>query len=271
MKKQLLLILSIIILLFAGHFTVNGNYKETTIGETEEAIEISQSGTLQENLPDNTLSEAEEEEGWVLLFNGKDTEGWRKYNDTVFPDIWEVVNGTLHHATRTNGGGSGGDIIYDKKFRNFDLKLDWKISEGGNSGIFYLGQEVTDWPIYYTAPEVQVLDNERHPDAQMGKDGNRQAGSLYDIIPAKPQNSKPAGEWNSIEIICNNGHVVHKQNGETVVEYDLWTDDWKALVAESKFPGLNENWANVAQEGFVGLQDHGNEVWYKNIKIKELE
>ena len=98
------------------------------------------------------------------------------------------------------------------------MKLEWKISEGGNSGIFYLGKEDPRFDkIYYTAPEMQVLDNERHPDAMLGKDGNRQAGSLYDLIPAKPQNAKPAGEWNTAEILCYKGTVVHKQNGETVL------------------------------------------------------
>jgi hypothetical protein len=117
---------------------------------------------------------------------------------------------------------------------------------------------------------MQILDNDRHIDSNLGKDGNRKAGSLYDLIPAKPQNAKPAGEWNSVEIICYQGTVVHKQNGETVLEYHLWTDDWNKLVADSKFPGLNENWANVPKEGYIALQDHGNDVWFKNIKIKEL-
>ena len=221
----------------------------------------------------NTLSTDEQSGGWVLLFDGKTSQGWRGVNKDHFPTGWETVDGTLHCKSSGKGEAGatdGGDILYDKKFKNFQLKLEWKISEGGNSGIFYLGQEVPEWPIYKTAPEMQVLDNERHPDAQLGKDGNRQAGSLYDLIPAKPQNAKPAGEWNTVEILCYKGTVVHKQNGETVVEYHLWTDDWKNLVAGSKFPGLNPDWANVAEEGFIALQDHGDDVWYRNIKIKEL-
>ncbi len=93
---------------------------------------------------------------------------------------------------------------------------------------------------------------------------------MYDLIPAKPQNAKPAGEWNTIEVICYDGTVVHKQNCETVVEYHLWTDDWKELVAGSKFPGLNPDWANIAKEGVIALQDHGDDVWFRNIKIKEM-
>lgn len=221
----------------------------------------------------NSLSEKEKTDGWILLFDGKTSNGWRGVNKDHFPTGWEVADGALHckdSGKGEAGAKDGGDILYDKKFKNFQLKLEWKISEGGNSGIFYLGQEVPDWPIYKTAPEMQVLDNERHPDALLGKDGNRQAGSLYDMIPAKPQNAKPAGGWNTVEIICYKGTVVHKQNGATVVEYHLWTDDWKKMVAESKFPGLNPDWADVAEEGFIALQDHGDDVWYRNIKIKEL-
>ena len=117
---------------------------------------------------------------------------------------------------------------------------------------------------------MQVLDNERHPDSFLGIDGNRKAGSLYDLIPAKPQNAKPAGEWNTVEIIVYRGTVVHKQNEETVLEYHLWTDEWNKLVAGSKFPGLNPDWANVAESGVIALQDHGDDVWFRNIRIKEL-
>ncbi len=215
-----------------------------------------------------------EESGWVVLFDGSSTEGWRNFNQETFPEQgWEVVDGTLHciGSGRGEAGGGGGDIVYDKKFSNFHLKLEWKISEGGNSGIFYLGQEGPEWDyIWKTAPEMQVLDNDRHPDAEAGKDGNRKAGSLYDLIPAVPQNTKPAGEWNSAEIKVYRGTVWHIQNGETVLEYHLWTPEWNELVAGSKFPGLNPDWAEVAAEGYIGLQDHGDDVWYRNIMIKEL-
>lgn len=222
----------------------------------------------------NKLSAEEASAGWKLLFDGTTSTGWRGYNKTEFPKGWEVVDGTLHcigTGTGEAGAENGGDIIYDKKFKNFQLKLEWKVQPGGNSGIFYLGQEVLEWPIYKTAPEMQILDNERHPDAMLGKDGNRMAGSLYDLIPAKQQNAKPAGEWNSVEIICYKGTIVHKQNGATVVEYHLWTDDWKKLVKDSKFPNLNEKWADVATEGFIAFQDHGDNVWFRDVKIKEME
>ncbi|HZL09776.1 MAG TPA: DUF1080 domain-containing protein [Prolixibacteraceae bacterium] len=222
----------------------------------------------------NKLSADEASTGWQLLFDGTTSNGWRGYNKTEFPTGWEIVDGTMHcigSGTGEAGAENGGDILYDKKFKDFDLKVEWKIAKGSNSGIFYLGQEVAGWPIYKTAPEYQVLDNINHIDANLGKDGNRQAGSLYDLIPAKPQNAKPIGEWNSAEIIVYQGTVVHKQNGVTVLEYHLWTDDWKKLVKESKFPELNPDWADVAKEGYIAFQDHGGDVWYRNVKIKELE
>ncbi|MGD0341257.1 MAG: DUF1080 domain-containing protein [Bacteroidales bacterium] len=210
------------------------------------------------------------DQGFVSIFDGKTTTGWRGYDKPAFPEKgWDVVDGTLHCIGSGAGeaGGSGGDIIYDKKLSNFELSLEWKISEGGNSGIFILAQEIPDTPIYESAPEMQILDNDRHPDAKLGKDGNRKAGSLYDLIPAVPQNTKPAGQWNKVDIICYQGTVVYNQNGANVVEYHLWTDAWKKMVADSKF----KDWTwfiNTAKEGYIGLQDHGNDVWFRNIKLK---
>ncbi|WP_297798296.1 DUF1080 domain-containing protein [uncultured Eudoraea sp.] len=225
-----------------------------------------------EEAPINALTPEEQADGWVLLFDGKTSEGWRGYKKENFPAGWDIVDGTLHMIGSGRGeAGSkdGGDIIYDKQFQNFTLSLEWKISEGGNSGIFYLGEEKLDY-IWKTAPEMQVLDNEKHPDAKLGKDGNRMAGSLYDLIPAKPQNAKPVGEWNKVELTVYKGTVVHKQNGVNVVEYHLWTPEWNEMVAGSKFPDLNPDWADVPSKGYIGLQDHGDDVWFRNIKIKEL-
>jgi hypothetical protein len=210
------------------------------------------------------------DDGWVTIFDGKTTTGWRGYNKTAFPEKgWEVVDGTLHCIGSGAGeaGGQGGDIIYDKKLSNFELELEWKISEGGNSGIFLLGQEIPGIPIYESAPEMQILDNERHPDAKLGVNGNRMASSLYDLIPAVPQNTKPAGEWNKVGILCYQGTVVFKSNGANVVEFHLWTDAWKTMCANSKFKDW-EMFVNTAKEGYIGLQDHGNDVWFRNIKLK---
>jgi len=217
----------------------------------------------------NKLTEKEKADGFVSLFDGKTTDGWRGYQKDHVPAKWVVENGTLHFNPKAEG--DGGDIMIDKKYSDFHLKLEWKIEEAGNSGILYLGSEDTIFhAIYYTAPEMQVLDNARHPDAKLGTNGNRQAGSLYDLIPADPQNFKGAGEWNQAEIIVKDKHVQHIQNGVVVVEYEYGTQMWDALVARSKFPELNPDWANLQEEGYIDLQDHGNNVWYRNIKIKEL-
>ena len=217
----------------------------------------------------NKLSEHEKKEGFVLLFDGTSSEGWRGYKKDVFPDKWLVEDGTFHFNPEAEG--RGGDIIFDKKFSNMHFKIEWKIAEGGNSGIFYLGAENDKFrAIYATAPELQVLDDAKHPDAKAGTDGNRKSGSLYDLIPASPQNFKGAGEWNTTEVIIKNGHVIHMQNGAVVVQYEYGTQMWEALVARSKFPGINPDWVNLQEEGYIGLQDHGNHVWFRNIKIKEL-
>lgn len=218
----------------------------------------------------NTCTPKETKDGYVSLFNGKTTDMWRGYGKTEFPKGWVIDDNSIHCLGSGKGeAGQGGDIITKEKFKNFELTLEWKVAKGGNSGVFYLAQEIKDEPIWKSAPEMQVLDNENHPDAKLGKDGNRKAGSLYDLIPAKPQNAKPFGEWNQIKIMVYNGTVVHYMNGEQVVEYHLWTDDWKKMCANSKFKDFNY-FVNATPEGYIGLQDHGDDVWYRNIKIKKL-
>lgn len=220
-------------------------------------------------------SVAQPQEEWITLFDGTSFNGWRGYNRTDMPTAWTIEDG----AIKINGSGmgeagakDGGDIIYDRKFKDFELTFEWKVSPGGNSGVFYLAQEIPGKPIYESAPEYQILDNERHPDAKLGKNGNRKSASLYDLVPANPQNAKPAGEWNTGGIMVYQGTVVHSQNGENVVEYHLWTDDWKKMVADSKFKDWPEflNAGGENHEGYIGLQDHGNDVWFRNIKIRIL-
>ncbi len=261
-------------ILVAGLFTACSS--DTDNQDTEAMSESTDTEMEAEETPINTLSVEEEEQGFTLLFDGETHEGWRGYLTDSFPGAWEVTDdGTLHiqgSGRGEAGAEDGGDILYDEVFGNFHLKFDWKVSEGGNSGVFYLGQETDEFDyIWMTAPEYQVLDNERHPDAMLGENGNRQSASLYDLYPADPQNANPAGEWNTGEIIVYDGTVVHKQNGETVVEYHLWTPQWEEDVADSKFPELNENWADVAEEGYIGLQDHGDDVWFRNIKIRRMD
>lgn len=221
----------------------------------------------------NGLSKKEKDDDWRLLFDGKTTDGWRGYGKETFPKGWVIEDGALKVQGSGSGeAGGGGDIIFDEQFKDFELSLEYKVSEGGNSGIFYLAKEVEGEPIYTSAPEYQILDNQKHPDARLGKNGNRQAASLYDLIPAEPQNAKPVGEWNKVSIIVYRGTVIHSQNGENVVEYHLWTDEWKEMVANSKFKDW-KNFINAGgdnKKGYIGLQDHGDDVWFRNIKIKQL-
>jgi hypothetical protein len=270
MKKNKLYLIAMFFTISGCHF---GTKKNVEISQTDKLKIINMACC--EKGPLNELTDAEKAQGWQLMFDGKTSEGWRGYNKTDFPVAWVVEDGTLRcngeESRGEAGKADGGDIVYSKQlFSNFDLRLEWKISEAGNSGIFYLAREVAGWPIYKSGLEMQILDNEKNPDSFRGKDGNRKSGSLYDLIPAKPQNAKPVGEWNSVEIICLQGKVVHRQNGAVVLEYELWTPKWNALVNNSKFQGLNPDWANVAKEGLIGLQDHGNDVWFRNIKIRAL-
>ena len=219
----------------------------------------------------NTLSAKEKSDGWVLLFNGKDFTGWRQVNGPTMPNNWKIEDGTMMVFTapgKQPGEGSNGDIIYgDKKFKNFELTVDWKASKMANSGIFYDVREVPGKPIYYAAPEVQILDN---VDATDNKTPSHLAGSLYDMLAADPKTVHPAGQWNTMVIRVKDGKVTHVQNGVKVVEYTLWTPEWDNMVKASKFksfPGFTEG---ISKEGFIGLQDHGYKVWFRNIKIREL-
>jgi len=227
---------------------------------------------------------AMDQDGFYILFDGETLNGWRGYNRDNVPGRWSVDTTELAIKYTGKGGGEaqeldGGDLIFGHKFKNFELSVDWKCSKGANSGIFYLAQEIKKQPIYISAPESQVLDNENHPDAKMGKNGNRQSTSLYDMIPAVPQNANPFGKWNNTTIIVYRGTVLHKQNGENVVEYHLWTPQWTEMLQNSKFRQekwplafeLLNNCGGADREGYIGLQDHGDDVWFRNIKIKILD
>lgn len=221
--------------------------------------------------PFNKLTKAEKKAGWVLLFNGKNFNGWRQCNGTTIPANWSIEDKAMKVTTaqgKQPGEGSGSDILYGaKKFRNFELSVDWKTSKMGNSGIFFDIREIPGKPIYYAAPEVQILDN---VDATDNKVAGHLAGSLYDMLPADPKTVKPTGEWNTMVIKVKDGKVTHTMNGVKVVEYEMWTPQWDALIANSKFksfPGFTEG---ISREGFIGLQDHGYTIWFRNIKIREL-
>jgi len=219
----------------------------------------------------NTLTNEEKQAGWVLLFNGKDFTGWRQYDGTTMPKNWIIEDDAMKvflGEGKESGQGANGDVIYSaKKFKNFELSIDWKASKMANSGIFFNVREVSGRPIYDAAPEIQILDNEEATD---NKVASHLAGSLYDMIAADPKTVNPVGQWNTIVVKVQNGKATHIQNGVKVVEYELWTPDWDELVENSKFrtfPGFIEG---ISEEGFIGLQDHGYTVWFRNIKIREL-
>jgi len=219
----------------------------------------------------NKLSKQEKKAGWKLLFNGKNFDGWRQCNGTAMPANWVIDEQAMKVFTgegKKPGQGANGDILYPgKKFKNFELSIDFKAGKAGNSGIFYYVREVPGQPIYYAAPEVQVLDN---VDASDNKKDNHLAGSLYDLLACDPKTVNPAGSWNTVVVKVQDGKATHTMNGIKVVEYTLWTPEWDALVANSKFKNF-QGWSEgIAKEGYIGLQDHGYAIWFRNIKIREL-
>ncbi len=222
---------------------------------------------------DNILSAKEKKEGFVLLFNGKDLSGWRSPLKQTPPEKgWEVVEGTLHVLDSSNGGKSG-DILTVKQYHAFELNFDFKITEGANSGVKYFVTESPQSPKAGFGLEFQILDDERHADAKMGTEGNRTMGSLYDLIPSykpAPGQEKKIGEWNHGSIIVYPNNIVqHWLNGKKVVEYERGSNIYKVLVAHSKYAKMKD--FGLGEQGPILLQDHGNSVFFKNIKIREIK
>ena len=284
MKKSVLFVSAALMMCY---FTSCGGGKKTDEAVADATAEAKTEAAVPEykllDLPTVDLSKfPKDADGWITMFDGKTLNGWRGYDRTDVPNAWEVNDGAIHikgSGAGEAGAKDGGDLVFAHKFKNFELEWEWKVAKGANSGVFIMIQEVEGQPSYISAPEFQILDNANHPDAKLGKDGNRMSASLYDMIPAKPQNSKPFGEWNKSKIMCYKGTVVHYQNDEPVVEYHLWTQQWKEMLDKSKFgkdkwPLAYElllNCGGPNKEGFIGLQDHGDDVWYRNIKIKILD
>ena len=206
----------------------------------------------------NTLTAEERAAGWRLLFDGRTTDGWRGYMRDAMPDGWQAVDGELTRVA------AGGDIITTDTFSDFELALEWKVGPGGNSGVFYRAIEGPEL-IYHSAPEMQVLDDAGHRD---GGSPLTSAGSNYGLDPAPRGVVKPAGEWNAARVVVEGNRVEHWLNGEKVVEYELGSPAWLEKVANSKFNEWPEY--GKAREGFIGLQDHGDRVAFRNIKVREL-
>jgi hypothetical protein len=195
---------------------------------------------------------------WESLFDGETTSGWRGFKKDACPDGWQVVDGTLTLV------GGGGDIITPEQYTSFELELEWKISEGGNSGIFFHVTEDNDY-VWQTGPEMQVLDNAKHQD---GKNPKTSAGANYALHAPPSDVTNPIGEWNQVRLIVNGPHVEHWLNGHKQCTYELWSDDWKAAVEASKFKDMPEY--GLRENGHIALQDHGDRVSYRGIRIRRL-
>ena len=218
----------------------------------------------------NTLTKQEEKEGWKLLFNGKTLNGWRNFKSKTIGEAWSVTDGAIHlNKTQKEGFQlkGGGDIVTENEFENFELSIEWKIAPCGNSGIIFNVVEAPEYQyVWQTGPEMQVLDNACHPDAKIEK---HRAGNLYDLIASPTESVKSANEWNVAKIVSNKGHLELWLNGVKQVETTMFTPEWEAMIKGSKFkdmPGFGKS-----KKGRISLQDHGDLVWFRNIKIKELK
>lgn len=203
-------------------------------------------------------------DGWIQLFDGKTTKGWHTYGKSTVTKSWKVEDGTIHLDSKEK---IGGDLVTDEEFENYDLKLEWKVSQNGNSGIIFNVHEDTAQfkQTYQTGPEMQIIDNDGHKDGKIHK---HRAGDLYDLIASSSEPVKPVGEWNIAEIKVLNGKLDLYLNGVQVVSTTMWDDNWKQLIAGSKFktwPGFG-----TYKKGRIALQNHGDDVWFRNIQIKKL-
>lgn len=201
--------------------------------------------------------------GWTVLFDGRSTGAWRGYNSRSFPSgCWTVADGTLKTVPSP---GKACDIITRRKYRDFELALEWKVGPGGNSGILYRAAELPPpAPIWHSAPELQILDDSAHPKATP----QTLTGSLYDLVAPKDKVVRPLGEWNEVRVVARGNHVEHWLNGRKVLEYEIGSDEFKARIAASKFKDL-KGFA-VEKEGHIGLQHHGEEAWFRNIRVRAL-
>ena len=211
-----------------------------------------------------TETSAESEDGWTSLFDGKSLAGWRNFKSKEVGPAWKAVDGTLMFDP--SSGEKGGDLITDKEFENYEFVYEWKIDSCGNSGVIFNVVEDEKYDqVWETGPEMQVLDNACHPDAKIIK---HRAGDLYDLISCSTETVRPAGEWNEARIISRNAAYEFHLNGTKVVSFTMHTPEWDQMVANSKFKDKKD--FGKARRGHIALQDHGDRVWFRNIKIREL-
>ncbi|HVI48717.1 MAG TPA: DUF1080 domain-containing protein [Chitinophaga sp.] len=215
----------------------------------------------------NSLSAKEKKEGWQLLFDGKTTSGWHTYLQSSASTAWKVSDGALElDQEAKKNGAPGGDLVTNNEYENYELTLEWKISEGGNSGIIFGVHEDPEFKAtYLTGPEMQVLDDDKHPDGKINK---HNAGDLYDLKKSAQKAVKPVGQWNTVKIRKKDGQLTFWLNNVKTVETTIGSPEWDELVANSKF----KNWKGFGKyaKGHIALQDHGNQVWYRSIKIREI-
>ena len=219
----------------------------------------------------NTLTAAEEADGWQLLFNGENLDGWRDYNGDSLTNGWRVVDGCIQASGE--GGDASGYIVTDKKYANFELVWDWKLTHGGNSGMLYHVIENPKFPVpYVTGPEYQLIDTvgweEVNAPAKLEEWQKLGVDYAMHLPDYDKMHVNPVGEWNTSKIVFDNGHVEHWLNGEKILEFEAWTDDWFAKKASGKWGDATEY--GLAHEGVICLQDHGDPASFRNIKIKEL-
>ena len=209
-----------------------------------------------------TLTPEQEAEGWKLLFDGKTLDGWTFFKEHE-NNSWEVANGTLH-CKPFEEADKRADLRTDDEYTNFELAFEWKISPQGNSGVMFHVTEEFDEP-YFSGPEYQLLDDNGYPGEV--KEVNFTGGN-YDMHAPVNKKLNPVGEWNTSRILVSGDHVEHWLNGEKVVEYEIGSDDWKKRRAGSKWKDVSGYAASP--KGYIDLQDHSHEVWFKNIMVKEL-
>lgn len=210
---------------------------------------------------DNMLTESEKKAGWKLLFNGKTTDGWRAYKNKEV-DSWEVINGELH--VKKDGSEKRGDLITKEQYGDFELKIDWKINKGANSGIIYHSLETHDIS-YETGPEYQLIDDVDYSEKLVDW---QKSGADYAMHAPSSLMAKPAGEYNQTRILVKGDHVEHWLNGVKVADFHAWTPEWESLKNAGKFKDYPDY--GVAKKGYIALQDHGGGVWFKNIKLRKL-